>query len=145
MPSTSATKYDKKARRNTQQGVVGARSRTLPHPMGGDTPTGHTQASDGSCGAIKPKLCHPGLAVVPASTEFFNNTNPNPDTTTAAKLDEFQSKMRLSAIDRETMNSNMRRSKRLAELNRVYTTFINLADLEDAHLERKMFINSNIF
>jgi len=53
--------------------------------------------------------------------------------------------MKVSAIDRETVNSDMRRSKRLAELNRVYTMFVNLADLEDAHLERKIFINSNIY
>ena len=89
----------KKARRNTRQGVVGARSRTLQHPMGGDTPAGHTQASDGSCGAIKPKLCHPVPAVVPTSTELFNNTNPNTETITAAKLNEFQRKMRLSTIE----------------------------------------------
>ena len=52
--------------------------------------------------------------------------------------------MKVSAIDRGTVNGNMRRSKRLAELNRVYTTFVNLADLEDARLQRKIFINTNI-
>ena len=51
--------------------------------------------------------------------------------------------MKVSAIDRETVNNDMRRSKRLAELNRVYTTFVNLADLEEAEIRRKIFINYN--
>ena len=51
--------------------------------------------------------------------------------------------MKTSAIDRETEYNNVRRSRRLAELNRVYTTFVNLADLEEAHLRSKIFINFN--
>ena len=51
--------------------------------------------------------------------------------------------MRTSAIDREIQYNDVRRSKRLAALNRVYTTFINLADLEEAEIRRKIFINFN--
>ena len=49
--------------------------------------------------------------------------------------------MRTSAINRETQYNDVRRSKRLAELSRVYT--INLADLEEAEIRRKIFINFN--
>ena len=70
-------------------------------------------------------------------------TDPNQHTDTAKKINNFQRKMKVSAIDRETVNNDMRRSKRLAELNRVYTTFVNLADLEEAEIRRKIFINFN--
>ena len=72
------------------------------------------------------------------------NIYPNPDINTTTRIDDFQRKMNVLAIDRETVHNDTRRSERLAELNRVYTTFVNLADLKDAHLERKIFINSNI-
>jgi hypothetical protein len=52
--------------------------------------------------------------------------------------------MKTSVIDRETQYNDVRRSKRLAALNRVYTTFINLADLEEAEIRRKIFINFNL-
>ena len=109
--------------------------------MGGGTPAGQSTDPDGG-GGVSPQLCHPEPAGAPTSK--ISKTDPNHRSDTAKKINEFQRKMKVSAIDRETVNNNMRRSKRLAELNRVYTTFVNLADLEDAHLQRKIFINTNI-
>ena len=81
-----------KARRHTRQGVVGARCRTLPHPMGGDTSAGHTQASDGARRTIKPQLCHPGPRRGPYVKEILQfkiSTKP-------IKMTEYQPRYPLS-------------------------------------------------
>ena len=111
--------------------------------MGGRTPARQPADPDGG-GGVSPQLCHPESAGAPTSTEFYTKTDANHHTDIAAKIEEFQGKMKTSAIDRETEYNNVRRSRRLAELNRVYTTFVNLADLEEAQLQRKIFISTNI-
>ena len=68
--SPSPTKYDKKARRATLQGAVGAWSGPLLHPTVGATPAGRTTDPDGDRGT--PQLCHPEPAGAPTSMEYFN-------------------------------------------------------------------------
>ena len=90
-------------------------------------------------------MCHPVPAEISTSTnpQLNTKTDPNPDDNTATTIVNFQQKMKTSAINRDIAYNDVRRSKILAELNRVYTTFVNLADLEEAHLRRKIFINFN--